>query len=215
MSEHRPPDALMLISSSCPYCSEVAVTLVELLKQGELSSIKLVNLELRPELAERHNVRSVPWVKIGDISTTGLTTQSELLEIAHAVGTADTMLLKLNELLTAGQLPKAREVVLGDARYLEAIMQIIGNPDSKINVRVGVGAILEDMMGSPDLKRHTEDLIKLTKHSSPTVRSDAAHYLSLVGGERVEAALKDLLNDGNKDVREIAQDGLDGFHDAT
>ncbi len=214
MSVRTPPEALMLLASQCSHCSQVAASLLDMLKGGELCSLKLVNLDMQPEVAEQLQVRSVPWLKIGDTTHSGLTGYGELVNIARAAGTSDSKLLQLNELLTDGQLNAARELVISDSTYLKAIMQVLENPGSKINVRVGVGAILEDMAGSPTLKEHAQDLVKLTKHSSATVRGDAAHYLGLTGSELSEVALRDLLNDENIDVREIAKDGLDELLDA-
>ena len=215
MLELTPPEALMLLNSNCPHCTQVSASLVDMLKQGELSVLKLVNLELQPELATHYNVRSVPWVKIGDVQFVGLTSHAELLNAAKAHGTSDSMLIQLNELLTDGQLDKARELVFKDVRFLDAIMQVLENPESKINVRVGVGAILEEMTNTPALQKYAEQLIALTQHRSATVRSDAAHYLSLTGSGLAEPALRKLLNDENSDVREIAQDGLEELTDAT
>ena len=72
------PEAVLLLSTQCPHCPTVLQGLSELVKQGVISRLEVVNINVRPEIAERHGIRSVPWVKIGDFELEGLHSPAEL-----------------------------------------------------------------------------------------------------------------------------------------
>ena len=57
------PDALLLISTHCPHCPAVLAALAELVKQGAIGRLEVVNLEQHPEVGQALGVRSVPWLR--------------------------------------------------------------------------------------------------------------------------------------------------------
>ena len=73
------PQALMLLGTHCPHCPSVLNSLSELVKQGVISRLEVVNLEQRPELGRELGVRSVPWVRIGQFELPGLHTSGRVL----------------------------------------------------------------------------------------------------------------------------------------
>ena len=42
------PDALLLISTHCPHCPAMLTALADLVKQGTVGRLEVVNLEQRP-----------------------------------------------------------------------------------------------------------------------------------------------------------------------
>lgn len=202
------PEVMMLLGTHCPHCPQVLNALGEMVKKGEISKLDVINLEQRPDIAKELGVRSVPWVRIGRFELTGLRSLQELREWAEKAGSTEGMVLQLNELLTSGQLDEAVALVKKEPDYLDAIMEILAEPDAKINVRIGIGVIMEELQGTKELRQYIEQLGKLTQHEAAPVRADAAHYLALTESPAARSWLDALLKDENPEVREIAEDGL-------
>jgi HEAT repeat protein len=119
------------------------------------------------------------------------------------------MVLHLNELLTTGQVDEAVAVVKRQPHYLEAVMEILSQPDAKINVRVGIGVIMEELEGSDSLRARVEQLGALSQHEAAAVRADACHYLGLSRDSNAARFLRMRLEDDNAEVREIAAESLE------
>ena len=52
--------------------------LSELLKEGVLGRLEMINIGSRPEVAAHYNVRSVPWLKVGELEFSGAMTRQEI-----------------------------------------------------------------------------------------------------------------------------------------
>jgi len=202
------PEVMMLLGTHCPHCPQVLNALGEMVKKAEISKLEVINLEQRPDIATELGVRSVPWVRIGRFELTGLRSLQELQEWAAKANSTEGMVLQLNELLTTGELDEAVDLVKKQPDYLDAIMEILGEPEAKINVRIGIGVIIEELQGTETLQQYVEQLGELTRNEAAPVRTDAAHYLALTGSAAARPYLEALLKDENSEVREIAEDGL-------
>lgn len=202
------PDALLLLSTHCPHCPAVLVALADLVKQGALGKLEVVNLEQRPEVGQALGVRSVPWVRIGRIELAGAHGKAELAEWAakadSEAGIADWFHLLLKE----GQLPKAQAMIEADPALLAAVLPIVGNVDASLNVRLGAGVLLEEFAGTDTLRALLPRLGELSQHGDARVRADACHYLGLTRDAAAKAWLQARLTDDDSDVREIAAESL-------
>lgn len=203
------PAALLLLGTHCPHCPQVLKALSELVKAGDIHKLEVVNVEQAPEIARELGVRGVPWIRVGEFTLTGLHSLQELRELAQAAGTTQGQILNLNRLLTSGQLDEAVELVKSEPEYLDVIMDILAQPDAKINVRIGIGVIMEEFEGSETLQGYVKKLGELSRHEHASVRADACHYLALTGAESAIAYLQAAVADDNAEVREIALDGLE------
>ncbi len=203
------PEVRLLVGTHCAHCQQVLGILANMVKKGEISRLDVINVEQKAEIADELGVRSLPWIKMGRFELTGARNEKELKEWALKANSTEGMLLQLNEWLTTDQLATAEAAVVEDPDYLEAIMQILAEPEAKINVRIGIGVIIESIQGSEILRKYLPSLIKLTTHHSASVRADIAYYLGLTFDSHAKEALKKLLNDENADVREIAADALE------
>ncbi len=205
------PDLTLFISSGCVHCPGVLKSLTDLLKRGDIARLEIVNLDVHPEIAQKNNVRTVPWIRYGEDVITGARTTQQLHDWLNRSNSVDSMILRLNELLTDGQLAQAIKLVETHPDYLNAILQILSNPNSKINVRVGISVIMEHLQGSEALVACIPELTELVRSPEAPVRSDAAHYLALTESAEAIPILESLLNDESADVREIATDGLEAL----
>ena len=75
-------------------------------------------------------------------------------------------------------------------------------------MRLGIGAVMEDLQGSNTLRDNVDRLAALTHHPDARVRGDACHYLSLTRSTNALPAVRVLLDDADADVREVARDSL-------
>jgi len=203
------PDALLLLTSTCPHCPAVLAGLGDLVKQGILGRLEVVNIGQRPEIAQQYGVRSVPWFRIGELEFEGMHTPAELRQWAERAGTVDGEAEYFHELLKAGQLDKVSRHVKRRHRALQSLLRLLGDPDTELTARIGVNAVFEGLEGDPMLAETSAPLEALLTHQDAHVRGDAAHLLSHTHRPEARPLLARLLDDDNADVREIAKEGLE------
>lgn len=211
MNTPHSPDALLLLSSQCPFCPTVLQALGELVKSGHIGRLEVVNIEQRPEIAKALGVRTVPWTRVGPFELDGLRSHAELKLWAERAGSPEGLKAYLIELFTTGGLKKVLELVQRDPAYLDALVLIVEDLESELHARVGVGAVMEELAGQPLLKRLIEPLGRLTRHDDASVRADACHYLSLTRNAQALGYIRPLLDDPDAAVREVAQESLAAF----
>ena len=67
--------------------------------------------------------------------------------------------------------------------------------DTRLNTRIGISAIMEDLQGSDALHGAVDRLGALTRHEDPHIRGDACHFLSLSGNRAAGDYIRPLLED--------------------
>jgi len=203
-----PQEALMLLGTHCPHCPSVLGSLSELVKQGVIAQLEVVNLEQRPEIASELGVRSVPWVKIGQFEFSGLHSKAELQAWAELARSEQGMTKYIEQLLGEGEVQQVLEMIDKEHSLLHALIGLVSDADAKINARIGAGVVMEDYEGKPELLALIPELGKLTRHEDARVRSDACHYLSLTHDVSVKQYIEPLLDDEHEEVREVAEESL-------
>lgn len=209
MTATTSPDALLLLTSTCPYCPAVLAALNDLVKSGDIGRLEVVNIGAHPEVAQQYGVRTVPWVRLGPFELEGLRSPAELKQWVERAGTPEGLAEYFHELLKEGALPKVSAQAARDPAALDALLRLLGDTDTELTVRIGINAVFEELEGSPVLQRAVEALIALCTHRDAHIRGDAAHLLSLTRDAAARPALEKLLNDGVTDVRDIAREGLE------
>lgn len=202
------PDALLLIATGCAHCPTVLAGISELVKQGIVARVEVVNIAEHPETAERFGVRTVPWLLLGPFELEGLRSPAELRRWAERASTRQGLADYFRELLDTGLLSKVLAAVKRDPAGLDALLLLLADPDETLGVRVGIGAVMEEFAGSAALQERVAELGVLTRSKEAHVRGDAAHYLGLARDARASAFLEPLVNDPEEQVREIAQESL-------
>ncbi len=208
------PSALLLIATGCQHCPSVLQSLSELIKEGKLSSLEVVNIVEAPERAQALNVRSVPWVKLGEFELVGLKSKGELEQWIEKSRNPQSMADYFEELMTSGELEKVQQQVQQKPEQMSALLEIMSSNKSSLSAKIGVGAIMEELAGSELLIRQIDALGELSRHKRPQVRSDACHYLGLSGHESALAYIRPLLEDENVEVRETAEDAIEAIPQA-
>lgn len=210
-STTSPPDALLLLGTRCPHCPTVLRELGELLKAGILGSLEAVNIEQRPEIARRLGVRTVPWVRIGPYELEGLRSAGEFRKWAQQADTAAGMTAYLDELLSSGRINKALALIETQPGSIDALLALFADPDTRLNTRIGISAIMEDLQGGTVLRGIIDKLGALTTHAEPRIRGDACHYLALTADKQAAVYIRPLLEDSDSDVRDIARESLEAL----
>lgn len=205
------PEALVVVSDSCPFCPTVLAGLTDLIKSGHLARLEVMNIEHHPDAVAALGVRSVPWVRLGPFELDGLRSPAELKLWANRAGSKAGLAAYIAELLATGGLRKVVELCQRDHRYLDAVPLLIGDVTTDLHVRLGIGALFEELQGQPLLQRLVDPLGALTSKPEARTRSDACHYLALVGDRRAIPYVQALLNDDDASVREVAHEALASF----
>lgn len=203
------PDALMLLGTHCPYCPTVLKGLEELIKSGVIGKLEAVNIEQHPEVARKLRVRSVPWVRIGRFELEGLRSEKELRMWAEAAHSESGVATYLDELLSTGKIDQAIRLIENDADAINAMLALFSNPETQLNTRIGISAIMEHFAGSDVLHGIVDKLGELSRHDEARIRGDSAHYLGLTGSRNAVSYLQQLINDTDRDVRAVAAESLE------
>lgn len=209
MNNSNKPRALLLVSSHCPHCHALEALLKERKSNGVLDQLDIVNIEKSPQEAQQHGVRSVPWLLLDDFVFDSAMTPAELDGwIEHAregTGRADYIV----HLLEHGELNNAIKWIEQGKAELKVLIPVLKNPDEKMNVRVGLGAIMEHYEGTQAIRDIIPELIGLMQSDHAMIRVDACHYLSLTHSMDIIESLMKMLDDENEQVREVARESID------
>ncbi|MDP2783685.1 MAG: HEAT repeat domain-containing protein [Sulfurimicrobium sp.] len=202
------PAALLLLAPGCPHCPAVLEGLGTLVKEGAIGKLEAVNIAVHPELAEQLEVRSVPWIRIGEFDLDGSQTPAELRRWAELAGTPQGMPAYFLHLLKNGRRAKVEEMARQEPQRLLALVELLADDEASMAVRLGIGAVLEELQDSNIALVMVPGLGELTRHADPLVRADACHYLSLVGGEEIAPWLRACVDDQDVAVREMVAEIL-------
>jgi len=203
------PEVLLVTGTHCPHCPVVLSALKDLEKQDIIASLEVVNVEENPEFAERLNVRSVPWVRIGWYELEGLHSKKELRLWAELAGSSEGALAYFSEVLAAGQVNKVLSILKRHDALMSYMLDLLIDADAKINIRLGVGVVMEEYASAPAFAQYISRLGELSQHQDARVRSDACHYLSLTGNKEAIPYVQALLKDESAEVREVAEESLE------
>ncbi len=200
---------LMLMGPGCSYCGPMMQVLTELMKAGKITELRILDIQQHPELAMKLGVRSVPWLQIGPFELSGSRTKQEILLWLQRASSHDGLTEYIDEVLAEGNIEYAKKLIQHSPAALESVIDLMADADAKINVRLGVGVIIEELAATDRFKAVLPMLINYLTSNDARVRGDACHYLSLTNDVSTIPLIKKLLSDESAEVREIAQDSLD------
>ncbi|GAB6043531.1 thioredoxin family protein [Endothiovibrio diazotrophicus] len=203
------PDALLLIAPGCPHCPAVLEGLAALVKEGAIGALEVVNVAVHPERAAAAGVRSVPWCRIGPIELSGAQSPGELRRWAEEAASDQGVTRWLGERLANGDLTHAEATVRKHPTLLIPLVGLLEDPDTPMQVRVGIGAIFEMLHGSGLAAVAAAELCRLSTHPDARIRADATLYLGYSETTEARPCLQARLDDADPDVREIAEESLD------
>ncbi|MHB8746362.1 MAG: HEAT repeat domain-containing protein [Gammaproteobacteria bacterium] len=206
-SDHL-PDALLLITAGCAHCPVSLDALTHLVKDGAIGRLEIVNVAAHPEYAEQRGVRAVPWTLLGEFELEGALTLAEMRLWAQRAGTDAGMAAYLAQLLGGGQLARCVEFIKREPARVTALLSLLTDPDTVLDIRIGINAVLEELRDTPALTRALPQLGALTTHAQAAVRADACHALSFSTLAAARPYLEACLHDTAAEVRDIAAESL-------
>lgn len=203
-----PPDALIFVSPACPHCPSVLENMVSLLKEGVVGRLEIINVAVHPEQAAAQGVRTVPWLRIGQFELEGLIAPDVLRRWAEQSASTEGIKSYFVDMLKIGRRDKVERMIRSAPRYAELLVDVLGDADASMAVRIGMGAVLEELHGTGLTDVMIPGLGELALHGDDLVRADACHFLTLIGGAAVIPYLTQCSEDENPDIREMAQEAL-------
>lgn len=207
--------ATLCIATGCQHCPVVLKLLGEMVKSGELSRLEVINISQDTEYAQQHNIRSVPWVRIGPFELTGLRGEQEFRDWISKIDDPAAMGQYFEDLMTSGEIDRVRQLVEENPDQLfPHLLHLMSDDNTSLSARIGVGALMEDFANTQILSDHLAQLGEYTRHANARVRNDACYYLGLSLQAEAKAWIDPLLNDEDNEVREVAQEALDMIRDA-
>ncbi len=206
------PDVLFLLATGCAHCPAVLESLNQMLKQGRIGRLETVNIMVHPEAARAVGTRSVPWTRIGPFELEGSLTPGEVARWTDHAARHTGVAEYFSACLQAQKPDKVVAWLEQDPDQLTALTELMASEDTPMAARIGVGVVMEHFEADPRLQRLLPDLIRLCDHPKANIRADAAHYLGLTRVDDARACLTALLDDEHPDVREIAEESLEGLN---
>jgi len=207
-AKQETPDALLFIAPGCPHCPTVLAGMGELVKQGLVGRLEVINIAVHPDRAEALGVRSVPWLRLAEFELDGLHSPAELRHWAQRANTAEGLAEFFSEQLKGGRLAKVTAMVAGKPERLSALLALAADPDAELPVRIGVSAVVEELAGSEALLAQLPALKRLAASGEPRVRADACHFLALTASPEALTTLEALAADNARAVSDIARECL-------
>lgn len=204
----QPPAALLLVTPSCPHCASIKVILNKLLNEGLLAQVDIVDVSQQPDVAQNYAVKSVPWLKIGPVILRGAQSESVVRQWLSELNPSQPATDLFAHLLQTDQLEQVLGLVQQNPSMLSDFIPLVADQEQDLKIRLGVSAVIEHYEGDPILLQLIPSLVKLVHHEHARVRADVAHYLGLTHHPDAITALKQLSVDKDREVREIAMDGL-------
>ena len=204
-------EAKLLIAPGCPHCATMMNLLGELLKEGRIGRLLMINISEQPDEAAKHNVRSVPWLKLGEMEFSGAHSRAELENAIDMSVSDDGQQRSFYEQLKSGRLDEVAALIESNKSLLPDLVALLKGKEVPMTVRIGVSAILESYQEEPAvLNVILPDLLELSESQDETVRADACHFLFLEGSQAARNRLQQCLEDESAMVREIAEESHTG-----
>ncbi len=209
-AETNPPAALLFTTPACPHCPGVKRALAALLEEGAIASLEVVDATVETGRAQALGVKSVPWLRLGPFEFEGQMTPAELRQWAQRATQPQGLRDYFFEMLKSGRRAKVEAMLRADPRRAAVLAELVADPEASMAVRLGIGAVLEELQGSGATEPMVPVLAAALARADARDRADIAHFLSLIGGAAAHNALRACLDDADAEVREIAQEALAG-----
>jgi thioredoxin-like negative regulator of GroEL len=205
---HQSLKALLLTAPGCVHCAALKKILEKIVAEGLIEKLEVVDITSNPEIANKYNVKSVPWLKLGLFEFQGAQRESELRYWLTQLDTQQGITRYLKHLLETGELGKTINLIIDKPDLMGNLITLVQDEENDMKVRLGVSAVFEEFEGSPLLQESVALLGELISHKNPKIRADVAHYLSLAHTDAAVIFLRKLAQDPDREVSEIANDGL-------
>ncbi len=197
----------LFVMQGCQVCPQMEKTFFELQKKGEISELKVIDVQQQPELAEKYHIRSVPYYLINGIAFTGLKSQTEILSLLNAE-TDQRLGIWISDQLAQGNLSEVETRIANEPQLREAMMQLLEDVDTPLMARIGLTAVIESLAGSGFFSGLENRFIQLADHPEERIAIDAIYYLQLLSTPASLGKLADIARSGHAELQQQAQELL-------
>lgn len=204
------PHALLVVGPGCPHCASVLSSASELIKTGELGRLEIINADREPAIAATLGIRSIPWLRLGGFEFTGALTIKELRQWIGFEGSTEGDQRYFADRLRNGALPQVNALVQQSPQRAIALVDLMGDTNTGLDLRAGIAAVFESMEGTAALSTTIPALTELATARDNRLRADACHLLSTIDSDAARAALHYHRDDPDATVREIVAEAFDG-----
>lgn len=201
-------EALLLIAPGCAHCPSVMANLSTLIKEGNLARLEIVNIQQYPDIASSYNVRSVPWLKLGDYVLAGSYSLDELRHWAQLAHSEEGLQQYIEQQLADGKLDSMLQQVKQYPHWLKSIINLLKSDDTAIQVRLAIDSIMESMTGSEALHSQVDELGQLAQTIHPSRLADIIYYLGLTNNDKAIPYIENYLHHENPDVVEACNEAI-------
>jgi thioredoxin-like negative regulator of GroEL len=209
MTNSKVLEAKLLIAPGCAHCPTVMQNLATLVKEGAIGKLEIVNIHQYPEIAQQLNVRSVPWLQLGELTFSGVYSLQELRNWTESANSQENISKYIEQQLADGQLSPLLEKIKRYPHWLSAIIQLLENDDTSMQVRLGIDSLVESLAGTAALQSHVNELGKLSQKIHPSRLADIIYYLGLSQSPSAVPFIEAQLENENPDIREICSESLE------
>jgi HEAT repeat protein len=177
-------------------------------KEGVLGQLEIINVAWHPEKAKELGVTSAPWTKIGIFELSGRYSEEELRNWAQLAESESGTGKYFIHLIENREMHKLIKTIRQIPSTLDDLLDLLADIDMPMNIRIGIGAAIEELQEHNLLLPAIPKLTKLTLSKQPQIRADACHYLGLTGSPDALSVVQSLLLDEDEEVKEIAAETL-------
>ncbi len=197
----------LFVMQGCHACPEMERTFHDLKHKGEISELKVFDVNEYPQLAQQYNIRSVPYYMINGVAFTGLKSQSEILKLLQS-GEIQNIRFWIAEKLAEGQLAEVETRVVQQPETREAVMQLLEDIDTPLMLRIGLSAVIESLAEHGVLSDFEARFVELANHPQDRIAIDAIYYLQLLSTPLTLTKLAEIVQSGRPELQQQAQELL-------
>jgi len=182
--------------------------LEQLLKEESIGELEIVDISQQPDLANELAIKSVPWLEMGPLTFLGEQSLQELRDWAIKLAEPEAMVDYYQKLLAGGELDVAEQMLQRNPATLSSLLSLIVRDELPMQVRIGTVALFEGVKEKARLQELIPEMSSRLGHQDYRIRVDIAYLLELSGSKKAIVPLKNLLQDENPEVREVAAEAL-------
>jgi len=198
----------LFVMPGCSLCPQMERLFDEMHKSGAINELQVLDVTEHPELAQQHNIRSVPFYLINGVAFTGLKSKKEIDQLLSQNSEQNWSVLIKQE-LGEGQLDTVEALIREKASAQEAMLMLLADAETELVVRIGLTAIIESLAEGSLLVPFEEKFIRLAEHEDERIAVDALYYLSLLDSPASMKTLTEIERSDKPVLREHARELLE------
>lgn len=197
----------LFVMQGCHACPQMERIFHDLKHKGEITELKVFDVNEYPRLAQQYNIRSVPHYMINGIAFSGLKSHTEILSLLHSEE-EQNLQLWIAEQLAEGQLSGVETRVIQQPQAREALVQLLEDIDTPLMVRIGLTAVIESLAEHGVFTDIESRFIELANHPQDRIAIDAIYYLQLLSSPATLEKLSEIAQIGRSELQQQAQELL-------